>query len=127
MSTFRWCADGEFCSIPTNKKGIKIGSWTIEEDGIDLVFRKDNAPNEADKPHFRIAGLDGNVWINRSTARGFVPDNIYIAKSEAIKPGDKIALKSTEKNKCFDVGDNGLWTTDCDTNNNYQKWEISRR
>jgi len=60
---------------------VQIGSWRIEENATgDLVFKKwkDNkwATNDADNPYFLISAADGNVWVNRSTSRGWISDNI---------------------------------------------------
>jgi hypothetical protein len=130
-----WCKeDGTMCVVPSNNKGLKIGKWTIEQDSSgNLVFRRDNAPNEADKPYFYISGVDGNVWVNRATYRGWIADNIAAVKNEVLKNNQNIALRSIEKNKCFDVmGDplrtgSGWYTTNCNTTNDYQKWSISKR
>jgi len=60
---------------------VEIGSWRIEEDSEgNLVFKKwkNNkwATNESDQPYFIMSGADGNIWVNRSTMRGWVSDNI---------------------------------------------------
>jgi hypothetical protein len=61
---------------------VEIGSWRIEEDASgNLVFKRKKtdgtwATNESDQPYFYIAAADGNVWVNRSTSRGWISDNI---------------------------------------------------
>ena len=62
---------------------LKLGSWTIREaDHGHLIFIKDGTkydPNLFNIPEntgFLAMAGDGNFWSNRSTSRGWLPDNI---------------------------------------------------
>lgn len=61
---------------------LKIGDWRIYEEKIGtdpnrthLVFRRKENLDAADKGFIRMSE-DGNIWANRSTSRGWIPDNM---------------------------------------------------
>ena len=78
-------------SIGTNaeiKGSLKIGSWTIREaDHGHLIFLKDGTKydhsysNIPENTGFLAMAGDGNFWSNRSTSRGWLPDNISTLSS----------------------------------------------
>jgi hypothetical protein len=64
----------------TVKGKINIAGWKIEGGAENsLVFRRGDATDAANQPYLRMA-QDGNFWVSRDTARGWVPDNIQALK-----------------------------------------------
>ena len=105
-NTTMWCADGDFCKLPSKFKGItgdvviqgaiqgqgdisgkqiKIGRWTIYEDGDHLAFSRLGAPQGSeDQAHIRMT-QDGNLWLSRRSGPGWVSDNIQDLRSKTQK------------------------------------------
>ena len=79
-------------------KDLKVGSWTIKEgDYGHLIFLKDGTkynPNYYNIPEntgFLAMAGDGNFWSNRSTSRGWLPDNISSLVPNLVPRGTIIA------------------------------------
>ena len=67
----------------TVPNGIVIGDWKIEEDPStkNLVFKRKKSDgawsnSETDNPFVAISATNGDVYLNRSSSRGWVADNI---------------------------------------------------
>jgi hypothetical protein len=70
-----------------NTDRITIAGWKIEGGAENsLVFRRDDATGENNQPFFRMA-QDGNLWVSRSTQRGWVSDNIKDHTHQYWAPG----------------------------------------
>jgi len=62
-------------SGPIVAPSVKIGQYTFYQDGEHLILKKDGATDAADNGFFRFS-QDGNLFLNRSTNRGWVADNL---------------------------------------------------
>jgi hypothetical protein len=123
-----WCADGDFCQVPTGNMGVeipklKIGNWYIYESGEgQLVFEKPGGDmNQENTGHVRFAP-DGNIWVNRSIGRGWVGDNINDVrnnvndlKNNVIRKDQKYFIRSNRGGMLQDAGgwsmNKGEWET----------------
>ena len=89
---------------------IKIGSWTFYEEGGSghLILQKDGKADAPDQGFTRFAP-DGNLFLNRSSGRGWVADNIgglTTAVNNKVNKNSRIGLRSSRGGY---VSDQGGW------------------
>ena len=82
-------------------ENLKIGSWTIKQNVHGhLIFVKDGTSYNNDyssipeNTGFLAMAQDGNFWSNRSTSRGWLPDNISNLVPNLVPRGTIIAWNS---------------------------------
>ena len=72
-------ATNNWCFVPNAN-----GQW------LDLI--RNNAPDQADSAVYHFT-QDGNIWLNRSTSRGWVADNA--SPQSTVRVGNRYAIRAT--------------------------------
>ena len=93
---------------------ITVGGWKIEGGAENsLVFRRGDATGEDNQPFLRMA-QDGNFWVSRSSARGWVPDNIKDLRDNKIQKGKNYYIRNDNWGILKSYGDKGVGVRDGD-------------
>jgi len=107
------------------KNGLVIGGWTIFEDSTGkLVFQRPGGDQNAPNTGLVMFNADGNVWTNRSTAKGWIPDNIGNI-NDRLNNG---RIQTTKSGQCIDSSGGGgnrgtnlnLWDCNGDDGQHYR-------
>lgn len=104
---------------PTVHSSVKIGSWTIKDDGGFLTFVKDGANLTTGGQGIIKMAPDGNMWMDWPHNRGWLGDNINNIRNvtndlnaNAIRKDRNVAFKKHDENKWLT-----LWGNDRGDNN----------
>jgi hypothetical protein len=105
---------------------LQIGGWTIQEEGDQLVFKRGSAGDGDNQPHLRMAA-DGNFWVSRSTARGWVADNIGALRNEKVSYDANINVCHHGGRGCIQAANAWDARTSDNPRGDWEMFKIGRR
>lgn len=103
-----------------------IGGWSIQEEGDHLTFKRGNSSQGDDQGHFRMTA-DGNLWISRKGANGWVAEQLKDLKDNKIGYNADVNLCHYNGRGCLMAGNSWDARTSDNGNGDWEHWKIGRR